>query len=616
VAEGKLIIEREPDRHRIARCPEPDFGELPTDRKAAAKRRLYYLSGLERMGIVVLKKALVTRAVAQLAHAVGDDPPSYPSICRWRNRAGHHNKLRRLIDRRELKGNRTSRFSPEVLAIMDGVIEERYLTPERTPVTEVYPHLCREIADLNRLRPSHDQLPIPSIHALYRRIHGLDRREVKAARYSRAAAAEEFDPVSLVAKPTYPLDIVEMDTTKTQLFCVDDRHCLPLGRLWATASFDLCTGMPTGAYLGFEPPSTHSVMQCLRNSILPKTWVRERFPEVLNDWPAHGIPYEVHLDQGRENMSDDLIDFCIDAKINIEHGPSGEPRYRGTIERFFKTVNTKLLQHQRGTTFSNVFEKGDYNPAENAVIPFETILRLYYKYLIDRFMRFKVGRRQHIPVVGWLEGCRKMPVRIVSSIADLDLLLGIAEVRTLRRTGIGFENLHYFDPSIISWLSDPKFIDATHERRVKIKIDPGDLSAIRVMDPRTKTYVWMPVDPTEAEYAHSLSLWQHKIIQRYVRERLEAEIDIAALMQAKVDLTAMVEEALGIRRSKISTMQRAARWVGIGRFEPGHPSHIAGKHAKISSVATIQGSRISPVPEEQPKDLDLGDNDDDVYKLL
>jgi len=617
IAQGDLTITRETDCKAASPGPLPDFGELPDNRKAAAKRRLYYLSGLERMGIVVLRKTHVRLAVTKLAQAIGDDPPSYSTICRWRKRAGHRNKLRSLVDRQEFKGNRTSRWPPEVLDIMDGVIEERYLTPERMPVTEVYPHLCDEISELNRLRPQHDQLPIPSIHALYRKIHDLDRREVKAARYSRAAAAEEFAPVSLIAKPDHPLDIVEMDTTKTPLFCIEDRDRLPIGRIWATASFDLCTGMPTGAYLGFEPPSTHSVMQCLRNSILPKSWVRERFPEVLNDWPAAGIPYVIRVDQGLENLSDDLVDFCADAKINLEHGPRKAARYRGTIERFFNTVNTQLLKYQRGTTFSGIFEKGDYDPAKNAVIPVETLLRIFYKFLIDRFMRSKVGRRRHIPVIGWLEGCRQMPVRMVSSVAELDLLLGMTEIRTLRRTGIEFENLHYFDPGIIAWLSDPKFIDATPECQVKIKIDPADLSSIRVLDPRNQNYVWMPISDTEAKYVRGLSLWQHRIIRRYVRQQLAAEIDNVALIQAKTEITNMVEQAMGVRHRKIATMQRVARWLGIGRFEPGHPAHSTlGKYTKSKAIASAQPHGLPSASIEQLKEFESGDDDDDIYTWL
>ena len=70
---------------------------------------------------------------------------------------------------------------------------------------------------------------------------------------------------------------------------IDDRDDLPLGRLTLTYCLDTATRYPLGYYLGFEPPSYLTVMECLHHAIQPKGDVRQLYG-TEHVWLAYGMP--------------------------------------------------------------------------------------------------------------------------------------------------------------------------------------------------------------------------------------------------------------------------------------------------------------------------------------
>ncbi|ARJ65648.1 hypothetical protein WV31_08260 [Magnetospirillum sp. ME-1] len=544
LVEGELrIIPTVPSKASLEALQE-DFHSHPDDLKEAARRRRRYLDGLLKMGIVKLSHGPTEEAIRRLAEQFNDpNPPSYLTICRWRRRAGEKADLRLLVDRTKAKGNRSDRLGSDVRAIIDELLAEQYMTPERRTVGEIHYHLRGRINRENRLRSDTDQMACPSVRTLYNLVKDLDLRDVTEARQGKRAAKLAFDAVQPQANATHPLAVVEMDHTHVDLFCVDDDTYLPLGRPYFTVCVDKFSRMVTGFYLGFEPPSVHSVMQALRNAMRPKSWLNEKFPEIENEWPCHGVPDMLSLDRGMEFLGTDLEDFCACMHIDIRHSPAKQPWYKGSVERFFKTLNKTFLQQQPGTTFSNILERDDYDPVKNAIIPFSTLQAIVHKWVVDVFSRNKHRGINDIPVNAWLRGCQASPVRQVSHISELDALLGRVDTRKLRRTGIEFEHLHYVSDEIVGWLQDPAFHEAAPDKMVKIKYDPSDLATIRVRDPRINRYVVMPVAKAETNYATHLTMWQHKTISTYVRKVLNSEIDLDALARAREDISAMVAEA-------------------------------------------------------------------------
>ena len=94
--------------------------------------------------------------------------------------------------RKRLTGKKLREFSDKdyerartVEDLIDQVIRTRYLSSNRPTVASSYENLQARIVDDNKLRSDNDQLPIPDISSLYRRVKTFDPYEVDSTRHGR-----------------------------------------------------------------------------------------------------------------------------------------------------------------------------------------------------------------------------------------------------------------------------------------------------------------------------------------------------------------------------------------------------------------------------------------------
>lgn len=147
--------------------------------------------------------------------------------------------------------------------------------------------------------------------------------------------------MQLQEKPKYPLQRVECDHTLLDVIVLDDKTLLPIGRPTITSLLDIYTGYPLGIYIGFEPPSYTAVMQALVHAISPKTYVKEKYPSVVNEWRAYGLPELLVVDNGKEFLSKHLEDACLQLGIELYHCPSRKPWYKGQLNDIFvQSINS------------------------------------------------------------------------------------------------------------------------------------------------------------------------------------------------------------------------------------------------------------------------------------
>lgn len=138
-----------------------------------------------------------------------------------------------------------------------------------------------------------------------------------------------------------PLEIVQIDHTKADVFVVDEETRKPIGRPWLTLAMDLCSRMVTGLYLSLDAPSRLSASLCLLHSVYDKTtWLKER--QIKEAWPVAGLPDRVHVDNGADFRSRAFKRGCDDAGIAVDWRPPGTPRFGGHIERLIGTQMGRL----------------------------------------------------------------------------------------------------------------------------------------------------------------------------------------------------------------------------------------------------------------------------------
>jgi putative transposase len=552
-----------------------DLGQLAADDplRLETVRRYHYVTAVVAAGGGRTQERLrpLIRAVSERI----DDrrPPAWVTLYRWvraYERAGCD--PRALVPATRSRGNRRARISGRrlehfadadyekarvVAAIADETIAHQYLSKSRPSVRSVYECVVTRILEENRRREPLDHLPLPHINSLYRRVEALDPFDVTAARYGRRAAHETFRPAGQGPRPTRPLERVECDHTRLDLMVVDPVTRLPLGRPWLTSRLDRMSRAVLGIYLGFHPPSYLAVMQCLRHAVRPKEYLTDVYPVVEHDWPVSGVPELLVVDNAKEFYSRHFEDACLQLGIQIDYAPPQCGAYKGVVERWFGTQNTRLLHELPGTTFSNIFDRGDYDPVKHALISLDALLELTHIWIVDVYHQQAHRGLGDIPHRRWMEAAAQSPPKPSPSAERLDVLVGCVAERRVTRSGIELFTLRYNSPE----LGLIRRALGSGER-AHLKYDPTDLSRVWVLDPTRAAYVSVPA--LDAEYTRGLTLYQHRVISRYARRQLAEHVDVDALARARQRIEQIVARER-VAEPRLAGRQKIARFLDLGQ---------------------------------------------------
>jgi putative transposase len=359
------------------------------------------------------------------------------------------------------------RLRPEVEVVIEEVIGAVYKRRERP--TKQY--LLREIRAACRAAG----FTPPSRKAVSSRLAAHPPREMAKAREGAKAARNRYDPVRPGLRPSTPLAIVQIDHTKVDVQLVDDLSRALLGRPWLTLLLDVFSRCVLGFTLSFDPPSAAGVAQTLTQGVLPKQkWLGEHGLEV--DWPMHGIPERLHLDNASEFHSRALERGCEQHGIFIDYRPPGRPHFGGHIERLMGTL-MKRVQALPGTTSSNVVERGDYPSEEKAVLTLREFERIFAMEVLAIYHNEKHSGLGKAPLMAWAEGIAKagnprLPPDPEAFVLDFLPF----EERIVGREGVRLFNVAYFDGTLAALVG-------SSDRRRRVKYDPRDISAVFVEMP-------------------------------------------------------------------------------------------------------------------------------------
>ncbi|MCW7555900.1 transposase family protein [Endozoicomonas gorgoniicola] len=414
------------------------------------------------------------------------------------------------------------------------------------------------------------------------------------AREGKRKADIEFASVGMSLKLERAMQRVEVDHTKLDVFVVDDENYLPLGRPWLTTSIDALSRSITGFYVGFHPPSFLTLTKLLKSIIIPKNYIKERYPEIRNPWVCSGVPELFVFDNGKEFWSKDLEVVLAELNIQTQYNPVQKPWLKGKIERLYGTINKKLLIDLPGKTFSNIFEKGDYDPEKNAVITFSTFLEILYTWVVDVYQQQPVAKGTIIPDLAWKEGILDFPPRHVDP-KRLDIILGRTKYSKLRRGGVQYSNLRYDSNDLA------KLRGRIGSVQVMYKIDPDDLGYIHVFNESERRY--LKVHAVDFEYADGLSEWQHKVHKKYARKYIRKKYRHDDVVAARDAIKELVKREI-------------ERWETHGKAGKNSTSVRAARYAKVADNSTGSLTSVIKGPENNAVSINSGDSSekkDDWY---
>jgi putative transposase len=533
-----------------------DLSQLSPNVQKEIRRRETYIKAVRKVDELRWDPALVGPILEATAKSLNEPKPPHPSTVRvWHGRyVKSDGDLLSLMPRTERRGCRVRRLQREVIDLIDKAIARYYMSETRHSGVRVWHCVVDEVNQANAKRQPAQALTAPSRRTVHEAIAKLDKYEVCVARYGKRYADRKFAQTGKMTRPTRPLERVEIDHTKADLMVVDDQHNLPIGRPWVTAAIDVYTRMIVGVHVGFTPPSLVSVMRCLRHMILPKSDLKTQYPGIRNDWPCFGPPEGIVCDKGKEFMSMAFKEAVGQFGTEVIECDVRNPNQKGGIERIFGTANTDLLHHQPGTTFSNLMDRADYDPVKNAVISLSAFKGILFKWICDVYhVDFHRGL-SGVPLTVWNREAAAHPPRgLPRHVDDLVVLFGRGEERTIHHYGVEFLGLQFNAPELTALRTQMA------KRQALVRIDEEDLGQVHVYDEVNRRYVAAPC--VEPKYAMGLSVWQHRVIRRYLLEQGVSTFDLAALVRAKGEIQEMVE-AEWARTKRTGHRQRMARFLG------------------------------------------------------
>jgi putative transposase len=278
------------------------------------------------------------------------------------------------------------------------------------------------------------------------------------------------------------LGIVQADHTPVDLIVVDEINRLPIGRPWVTIVFDVASRAVLGFHATLEAPSAASVAMALNMACLPKSkWLKSLAIDL--DWPTHGIPEVLHLDNASEFHSEALRRGCERYGIRLDYRPPGQAYMGGHIERYLGTL-MRRIHGVPGTTMSNVKARGRYQSEKRASLSLRE-LEAWLTLEIGGRYHYAVHRGLHMtPFAAWARALGKRPISSPEYPEKfvLDFLPVIS--RKIGRSGFQMFHIRYWDP-LLSHLF-------TESQRLFVRYDPRNLAKVWVPIPDRGEYLAVP----------------------------------------------------------------------------------------------------------------------------
>ncbi|MEX3070455.1 Mu transposase C-terminal domain-containing protein [Vibrio alginolyticus] len=495
---------------------------------------------IERYGNNFSKKE-IDDALPSLEEKFGSSTPSASSIYRyWRAFKKSDFQLSSLIPK-VTAGNTGYNVPEEIEPLIQEAIKD-YFSVEKQTAASAYITLETEVSRYNETHDTHYSLF--SIQSFRNRLRKHSEYEKILLRKGKSTADSTFRKVGQRPATTRVLERVEADHTRLDLFVIDERYGIPLGRPWLTLLFDTHTKSIIGFYLGFEPPSYLSVSLALENAILPKDYIKDLYPSVEGVWPCYGLPEHLIVDNGAEFNSRDFKIACKALKVKVKKNPTKKPWLKGSVERYFRTINNRLLSRIPGKSFTNIFERKDYDPLKNAVIDSLLLQEMIHIWIVDIYQNGKNGLENNIPNLSWVEAVNSsVPPRPFNGTREqLKFNLGKNHHVALDKNGVRLGTTIRYSSTRLARYFGNQTCSSRKSIKVHIKYDPSCLGRIYVLDEVKEEF--FAVEAVDADYAYSVSEWLHKTCCNYARRHIRKNYNHKDVVKAWQKILCIIDDAI------------------------------------------------------------------------
>ncbi|WP_077961246.1 hypothetical protein [Ensifer adhaerens] len=331
---------------------------------------------------------------------------------------------------------------------------------------------------------SANPLDLPDIRTFYRRVAEQKRMLIDLGHNGAEATRDKYELSKTANRKFRPLERIEMDEDKLDIIAllkgtrlwnviapaVQER--IKKQRFWGSMAIDCATRSILALRLLDSDPKGRSAVETLHMAVMPK----DDFAKAAGaeaSWIQFGIPEEVATDHGAGYLDDEFHECVVALCGSHLMPPTGTPRLRGRIERFFKTGKSWLRLFS-GQTFSNPIARGAYDSEANASMDFEELARCLVRLIVDAYHLTKHrGLANQKPIDAWSQMTRDRPVDVLADPDKEGMIFGFrAGTRAISRSGIVCLGVPYWDGRL-------QAIIAQYEKaEVHIRVNPYNLESI------------------------------------------------------------------------------------------------------------------------------------------
>ncbi|MBN3794700.1 Mu transposase C-terminal domain-containing protein [Burkholderia sp. Ac-20392] len=518
------------------------------------RRRVNYLVMLDRMGAFEGPRSALRPAIHKVAADLADaTPPHETTVYRWRRRYRiAHCDIRALIDQSEHRGGKgKSRLDLIVECIIHEKIETAFLNSKTGTAEEVHNAVFLEIQRQNTTRIESEWLKAPGLRTIQRRIHDIDAYDRTTARYGEREARRRFADQYRARKVSRILEIVEIDHTPIDLLYAD-ANGNAIDRPMFTVVIDRFSRCVLGFCISSAGHGVHAVFEALRHAMMPKSYLRERFPE-LPEWPCHGWPERLLMDNGREMHARAVVDALTNLGVVCEYAASRDPNDKPFVERFLRTFNYSFIHKLAGTTLAKVHQRIGFKAEDEACITFDKLNEMVHVWITTVYhMRPHKGLGGRAPIDVWKEGATANPPLLKCNAADLSIEFGEHAERELQHYGVDFNTFRYVSQELLALRRM-----LPEKSKVHIKAPYENAGVIYVWDPIENQYIHAV--NTDDRY-HNLTVEQAKTVKNqyknsdpHQRTRANGEAMIREMSIEAMQSKKLKERKRGARQSHITS---------------------------------------------------------------
>jgi len=531
------------------------------------------------------KPSRTTADVAAAATSLGVTPRRVWGLLR--RSLLHDNEIAQFLPVR--RNARTKRLSTGMEAIIRQAIDQHYAKHTRPSLQS----LAGEIAG----RCKAAGIDPPSTKAISARVRACDQLWLVRRREGPGKARSLILLTGAHPGASAPWERVQIDSTPCDIRLVRHEERTVIGRPTITFAIDIYSRVVLGFSVSLQSASTITVATCLAHACLPKQgWLAQRDLTGVH-WPVWGKPVVLEYDQGPEHEAKGIQRGLRLHGITTKVRAKGHPEHHGTIERLIGTMMQRIHE-RRGTTFSNVNERGDTEPGELACLSLPQIEQIV-ALEIDRYnhsTRDGIGDR---PLDRYLAYYRRPDLpdnqRVPHLLPAERLLLDFLpyECRRLVRTGFRLFRVDYSSRDLVAmW-------QRQNQKPIKriVVYDPRSLATVWVVDDATEGYIAVPYRVPSTD----MTLAESQAARRRLRTLKTNDRTEARLIESVLQVRAVEERGRTATSRMRAERSRQARRTATA---PATRDHATGKPPSVDSSSPRPGSRLPPAVIEPFADVE------------